>query len=190
MSKKLKFMWSSTAVIMVAVVMAGCCSIICGTSQEVAVSSNPGRATVKVNGQIKGKTPVTLDLKRNKSHRIRIELDGYQPYGVALKKRVNAWVLGNIIFGGIIGLVIDAVDGAIYTIKPDTIQAILLKDESAVVSVDVQKQPTGDLQKIGQMEKVGESTAERLKELKDLKDNGILTEDEYETKRKELVDQL
>ena len=46
----------------------------------------------------------------------------------------------------------------------------------------------GDLQKIGQMNKL--STAERLLELKELKDNGVLTEQEYEIRRKALVEQL
>lgn len=99
-------------------------------------------------------------------------------------------MFGNIVLGGagLIGLVIDATNGAIHTLKPDAIQADLLEDETVTASINVQESPKGDLQKIGQMKKL--STAERLKELKKLKDNGVLTEQEYEIRRKVLVDQL
>ena len=42
-------------------------------------------------------------------------------------------------------------------------------------------------EKIGQMEK---TPAQKLKELKELKDQEILTDEEYEAKRQALVDQL
>ena len=196
MIQKLKLVWKTTAMMLLTVIMGGCASIICGTSQEVAVNSSPSEATVKVNGMLRGQTPVTLDLKRNKSHTIRIELEGYQPYNVILRRGVNGWVFGNIIFGGLIGLVIDAVDGAIYTIKPNTIQASLLEDKEATVSVNVQKSPKGDLQKIGQMKRLSpaegqvSSLAEKLKELKKLQEEGYITEQEYNQKKKHLLEEL
>ncbi len=170
-----------------AILIAGCCSIIHGTKQEIGLSSSPSGASVTVNGQQMGTTPVTLDLKRNGSHKIAIEMEGYQPYEITLTKSVSGWVWGNVLFGGLIGLAVDAIDGAIYKLKPDTIQAQMLKSEVDSITIEkVDDIPEG-AEKIGQMKK---TPAEKLKELKELKDKGILTEEEYETKRKILVDQL
>jgi hypothetical protein len=183
MRKRLALLWKSAAIILVMTIMAGCCSIICGTTQEVAFNSSPAGATVTVNGVSCGQTPVSLDLKRGRKQTIRIEMDGYQPYDIALSRGNNGWIFGNLLFGGIIGLVIDCVNGSIYTIKPDVIQANLLKDDSGTISVAVQAQPTGNLQKLGQMKKVPSSTAKILTELKSLRDAGVLTEAEYQLKR-------
>ena len=40
-------------------------------------------------------------------------------------QKFNAWYLGNILFGGIIGLVIDPITGAIYNLTPKQINAQL-----------------------------------------------------------------
>jgi uncharacterized protein YceK len=171
----------------VALVLSGCCSIMHGTRQEIGVSSYPTGARVFVNGSQVGMTPATLELKRNASQRIRLELDGYQPYEMSLTKSTSGWVWGNIIFGGIIGLAVDAIDGALYKLSPEQISAQLSRGEGDTFQVKMVNGIPDNAEKVGQMEK---TTAEKLKELKDLKDSGILTDDEYETKRKVLVEEL
>ena len=182
-----KVVYSTVALVSAAVILAGCCSIIHGTSQEVGVSSSPTGAKVVVNGSQMATTPATLNLKRNGSHRIRLELDGYQPYEMTLTKSVSGWVWGNIVFGGLIGLAVDAIDGAIYKLAPEQVSAQLLKGEGDTLQVKMIEGKPENAEKIGQMER---TPAEKLMELKELKDQGLLTEDEYEAKRKALVDQL
>ncbi len=172
---------------MLGILIAGCCSIIHGTNHEIGVSSSPSRAKIVVNGQQMGFTPMTLDLKRKGSHKITIEMEGYQPYEMTLTKGVSGWVWGNVLFGGLIGLAVDAINGAIYNLKPDMIQAQLLSAEVGTLGIDTVKNTPKDAEIIGQLEK---TTPEKLKELKELKDQDILTEEEYEAKRKALVDQL
>ena len=104
---------------------AGCCSIMNGTRQEIAVSSSPSGATVYHNNAYAGQTPAILELKRNSRHIIRVEKEGYQPGEAALTKNVSGWVWGNIFFGGLIGFAIDAIDGSIYKISPDSVQLSL-----------------------------------------------------------------
>jgi hypothetical protein len=182
-----KIVYSTAAVVSAAIVLAGCCSIIHGTRQEIGVSSSPTGAKVFVNGSQIGTTPAILDLKRNGSHQIRLELDGYQPYEMILTKSVSGWVWGNIVFGGLIGLAIDAIDGAIYKVSPEQFSAQLLKGEGDTLQVKMIEGEPEKAEKIGQMEK---TSAEKLRELKELKDQGLVTEDEYEAKRKAFVDQL
>lgn len=97
----------------------GCATIIHGTTQDVGFSSTPSQATVKVNGIPVGSTPVIAKLARKQSHLVRIELDGYQPFETTLTKSVSGWVWGNIVFGGVIGLAVDAGTGGIYKLSPE-----------------------------------------------------------------------
>ncbi len=48
-----------------------------------------------------------------------------QPYEINFSRQLSGWVFGNIIFGGFIGLAVDAVSGGIYMLTPDQVQAEL-----------------------------------------------------------------
>jgi hypothetical protein len=56
---------------------------------------------------------------------VRLELDGYQPVEIALRRKVSGWVWGNIIFGGLIGLAVDAGTGGMYKLTPEQITTTL-----------------------------------------------------------------
>ena len=107
-----------------------CATIMHGTTQEIGISSNPTSAVVTIDGRDYGKTPVVVDLKRSNNHIIKIELTGYQPYEITAVKKLSGWVLGNILFGGIIGLAVDAITGGLYKLTPEQIQAELRKENA------------------------------------------------------------
>ncbi len=94
--------------------LTGCCSIIHGTRQDVGISSAPTGAMVKIDNVLSGNTPVVAKLTRKDNHFVRVELSGYQPFDMTLTRSVSGWVWGNIVFGGLIGLAVDAIDGAFY----------------------------------------------------------------------------
>ena len=96
----------------------GCASIVHGVSQKETFKSVPNGAQVKIDGQSYGNTPVTAKLKRKKTHLVDINLPGYQPAQFRLDKRVSGWFFGNLLLGGVVGIVVDSVDGAIYTLEP------------------------------------------------------------------------
>src|SRR5690606_24180125 len=97
----------------------GCATIIHGSKQAVGISSNPANAVVTINGQQFGRTPVTATLSRKDHHRVTIELDGFMPYDIQLTRKVDGWIVGNIVFGGLIGLAVDAITGGMYKLTPD-----------------------------------------------------------------------
>ena len=164
---------------------SGCATIIHGgTTQDVSVNSVPTAASVTVDGETKGKTPAMIDLKRKNSHKITIAMEGYQPYEIATTKKVSGWVWGNILFGGLIGLAVDAISGGLYNIEPEIIQAQLIKSETNISST------TQGIDTIVKEAIIKKTPAEQLEDLKKLKDQGIITEEEYQNKRKGLVDQL
>lgn len=54
-----------------------------------------------------------------------MSLDGYQPLEMGLTRSVSGWVWGNIVFGGIIGLAVDAITGGLYKLSPEQVSAQL-----------------------------------------------------------------
>lgn len=105
----------------------GCATIINGNKQKVLISSSPASAQVMVDGKAQGQTPVKVDLKRKQAHSVIISHEGYQTQEVQLQRKVSGWVWGNIGFGGLIGLGIDAGTGSMYKLKPDSVNIELKK---------------------------------------------------------------
>jgi hypothetical protein len=114
-----------------AIGVAGCCTIIHGSSQEIAISSVPTNAQVTVDHQPAGQTPVTTRLSRKDGHTVQITLTGYEPFEMNLTRHTSGWVWGNIVFGGLIGLAVDAMTGALYELKPDQVMGQLAQTHSS-----------------------------------------------------------
>jgi len=100
----------SRSIVLVAVLAAAslgllaCATILHGSSQDVGIASQPTGASVTVDNQMLGHTPVVAKLKRKDKHTIAVALDGYQPFEVTTTRSTSGWVWGNIVFGGLIGL--------------------------------------------------------------------------------------
>jgi len=113
------------AVCMVAVMASGCATIAHGARQSVEIMSTPPGAVVMIDGSERGRTPTVVMLSCKDHHTMRLELAGYQPYEMQLKRGISGWFFGNIIFGGLIGIVVDVSTGAMYKLSPGQIDAVL-----------------------------------------------------------------
>jgi hypothetical protein len=133
-----------------AVLVAGCASIVSGTRQNISFASTPSGAQVMVDNQAMGVTPVAIKLARKSEHTVRITLDRYAPHEIKLTRGFNAWYLGNLVFGGVIGLVVDAVNGAMYKLSPEQVSAALAaagtqiedRDGTLFIAVVMRADPT------------------------------------------------
>lgn len=68
-----------------------CCSLVNPkVSQDVPVTSTPVGARIIVDGKDAGQTPMLLDLKKKRSHTIRIEKEGYNPAEVRISSKLSA----------------------------------------------------------------------------------------------------
>ena len=115
-----------TIVILLSVFCCSCASIINGSRQYVPITSTPTGAKVIMNEKEFGTTPMRINMKRGtKEHYVKLELDGYEPYQAFLVRKVDAWIIENILFGGLIGLGIDALSGGMYHLTPDNVNAQL-----------------------------------------------------------------
>lgn len=146
------------AVSLVLGLLAGCATIMHGKTQSVGISSIPEGATVTVDNQPVGTTPVFADLKRKDEHVVRISLEGYTTATLTLSRKTSGWVWGNILFGGLIGLAVDAITGGLYKLEPEHLSATMLREQSTALNnnegvyVITVLKPRSDWVKIGQLQ--------------------------------------
>ena len=139
--------------------MSSCATIVSGSKQNVKFSSNPTTATIFIDEVEVGKTPFEIKLARKSEHSVMIKLEGYQTYETKLTKKFNAWYIGNILFGGLIGIIIDPITGAMYNLSPDQVSAQMnrgtaFRNNGKDVYVAVALNIDPNWKKVGQLEKV------------------------------------
>lgn len=110
----------------------GCSSIMTGTSDNLSISSNTPGAKVKIDGVGYGLAPVNIDVASNERHNVVIMAPGYKAKTMIVEKKVSGWVFGNIIFGGIPGLIVDMATGGAYVLETDKVNADLVKVDQLV----------------------------------------------------------
>lgn len=112
--------------------LTACATIMQSTYQGISVSSSPSGAEVTIDSRSYGRTPTVAQLARKTNHLVKIELPGYLPFEMYLTRRVSGWAWGNIVFGGLIGLAIDAISGGLYKLTPDQVAATLAKNQGTL----------------------------------------------------------
>jgi hypothetical protein len=97
-----------------------------GDNQDVKVNSSPEGATFSIatTGGVpitEGVTPASVNLKRINKYIVTVNLDGYKENSVMIDQTLNMYIVGNILCGGIPGLVVDALTGAMWVLEPEQI---------------------------------------------------------------------
>jgi hypothetical protein len=115
------------------ITLSACATIVGGgTSQGVAISSDPSGATYLIKSSsgmqmATGRTPQTIKLPRKNEYQIEFSVPGYRSQSIALTKGVNGWVFGNFVFGWIPGFIIDFATGSASKLEPSLVQVNLEK---------------------------------------------------------------
>jgi hypothetical protein len=125
----------------VTVSLTGCASIVSKSSWPVTIQSNPRGArcvVAKENGKElhSGETPMTVTLDsgdgffQRAKYTVSCQKAGYQTASTNAESHFNGWYLGNIVFGGLIGmLIVDPATGAMY--RMDDTQIVKLYADTA-----------------------------------------------------------
>jgi hypothetical protein len=107
---------------------SSCASIISKSDYPVRLNSSPEGANVKVvdsSGQpvFTGVTPTTVNLTAKKgffsgaTYTVYFQKTGYGQTSAQIKTGIDGWYFGNLLFGGIIGmLIVDPATGAMWTL--------------------------------------------------------------------------
>lgn len=181
---------------LIAVIPTGCATILAGKTQTVALNTNPPGARCELirEGRVIGtveSTPGAVMLHKTK-HDIDVECrkDGHINSKGFAESGTEGATYGNIILGGLIGWGIDSAVGADNK-YPEVITVNLVPLVSSPSPV-APLSPRPATRTISQSEKPKEPSdlEKRVARVKKLRDDGLLTEEEYQKKRAELINQL
>ena len=98
---------------------SACATITTGTTQSMTVTSEPTAAICRLEREgttvgVVNPTPGTVTISRSsRDLSVRCEKPGYQPGLRTISASFQAATLGNILLGGVVGIVIDAASGAV-----------------------------------------------------------------------------
>jgi len=118
------------AIALSTLITTGCSSIVSKSDYAVAISSAPEGASFVVtnkSGQTveSGVTPSTVTLSSSAGYfdgeiyTISLKKEGFDDKTFELKSTVDGWYFGNILIGGLIGmLIVDPMTGAMYNLPP------------------------------------------------------------------------
>lgn len=130
-----------TSCVAASLLLSGCATIVGSDTQTLQVNSNPDGAGYTVKDETgaiieKGITPSNITLAKSsgkyfgkKTYDITFSKKGYADATYPLKTSPNGWYIGgNILLGGLVGwLIVDPLNGGMYTISPDKVDIQLDK---------------------------------------------------------------
>ncbi|TXJ01737.1 MAG: hypothetical protein E6Q26_06515 [Acinetobacter sp.] len=134
----------TASIVAVSMGFTGCASIMSGSTQSLSFQSVPDSANISITNRSgekvhTGQTPATVTLKKGagffkpENYQVKFSKAGYQTQTVAVTGTVNGWYVANLIFGGVIGLlIVDPITGAMYTLSPKDVVATLEANGVAV----------------------------------------------------------
>ena len=128
--------------------LTGCSSIVSDSEYAVVIASTPSTANFIVTNRAgqeveSGVTPATVTLGssagyfKGESYTIRLNKPGYAEKIVTITSSIDGWHYGNILFGGLLGmLIVDPATGAMYNL-PDRVDVSLGESVSQVNQAEI-----------------------------------------------------
>lgn len=125
---------------------SGCASIVSDSKYPVTIASTPSGANFSVVNEAgldvhSGVTPDTITLDASDgffssaTYTVNYQMAGYNEQSFQLKAGMDGWYIGNILLGGLIGmLIVDPATGAMWKL-PETAH-VSLQAQTAATSVD------------------------------------------------------
>mgnify|MGYP001234368319 CR=1 FL=1 len=78
------------------IICTSCATVLKGTKQSITFESSPSGASLYLDGERVGVTPVTIKLKKNKYSSFRVEKEGYETVHRSIGKDVDLVALLSI----------------------------------------------------------------------------------------------
>lgn len=127
-------MLSVVVVLGTAAVISGCATIVHSGPRNIPIASAPAGAKVSIYDRsnslvMTNITPFVAPLNtkfgyfKSQTYRLVFEMPGYNRAEMNLDSKVSGWYFGNLLFGGLIGmLIVDPLTGAMYNLTPEKIE--------------------------------------------------------------------
>jgi hypothetical protein len=84
-----------------------------------------------------GSVPASIRLPRKNEYQVDITLDGYETATLAMSRGTNGWIWGNLLFGWIVGFIVDVATGSAYKLEPALINVTLERGDTTIAVVDI-----------------------------------------------------
>lgn len=130
------------------VATTNCASIVSKSNYPVNFVSNPAEANIKItdrkgNMVYAGTTPALVQLKSGNGfftkarYNVTYSKEGYKDINFPVEATIDGWYFGNIVFGGLIGLlIVDPATGAMFRISQDY-YSMALEEENTSAKLDI-----------------------------------------------------
>lgn len=112
-------------VIAAAALTSGCATIVKGSTQDLNVNTDPTGANCELSraGIVIASvnpTPGSVQIKKDKNDiEVKCNKSGYAETSGHISSNFEGWTVGNILFGGIIGIAVDYGSGALNSYEPE-----------------------------------------------------------------------
>ena len=125
--------------LMVTLLISSCATILGKSTYPVAIRTDPKGVTISITNKkgkevYKGVSPATVMLKSGAgyfskaSYEVKLFAPGYGEQVITFSSKLNGWYFGNIIIGGLLGLlIVDPLTGAMWKLNAPIIDATLIK---------------------------------------------------------------
>ena len=145
------FLKQTSLLFTTAFLFSGCATIVSKTSYPVYIHTDPPRATVIITNKkgrevFKGASPATVKLNSGSGYfskaeyQVKISSPGFEEKIVPINFKLNNWYFGNLLIGGVLGLlIIDPATGAMWKIKDPVVDETLIKSNSSATSAPTLK---------------------------------------------------
>jgi hypothetical protein len=133
------------AILGVCSAISGCATIVHGGPRAISVGSAPVGAKVSIYDRsntlvMTNTTPFIAQLPtkygyfKGQDYRLVFEMPGHATTEVNLGSSVSGWYFANLVFGGVIGmLIVDPLTGAMFNLSPEKIDQALTATQAKVV---------------------------------------------------------
>ncbi|PID47977.1 MAG: hypothetical protein CR967_02365 [Proteobacteria bacterium] len=112
--------------------LSGCATIMNNKPEHFSITSKPSSAQVIVRDikmdkiVLKNNTPFDINLEKKagyfqgKEYLVKVNKQGYKDMEFQIKPTLSGWYIGNILFGGLIGiLIVDPLTGGMWNLIPE-----------------------------------------------------------------------
>ncbi len=151
MKRTLTFFLTAVAI---CILLPNCATIVSKTRYPVLINCNPTGTQIEIVDRkgltvFYGETPAAVALKSGSgfftpaTYTLHFSTDGYKPAAITIAARFNGWYIGNIVFGGLLGmLIVDPATGAMWRIDEKVVNMVLSPNNEQVLNVlDVNSLP-------------------------------------------------
>lgn len=131
----------AVAMLVFCIALTGCATLLGGgSSQAVTVEATPSEARYAIQSSSgiemsAGDIPASVSLPRKNEYQVDISLDGYETRTVAITRGTNGWIWGNLVFGWIVGFIVDFATGSAYKLEPAVVNVTLERGDEVYAVV-------------------------------------------------------